>query len=243
MKIKFAGKIAFTFLILVMSGKSYGQFDSVAVAILDSMSDGISRLETCSFRIYTEYDIESDQYGLITHSESGDVFLKGPDKLFINKKGDKGHKEIFYNGNTFLVYSFDKNQYASVDIRLNLIELIDSVSRRFNVEFPGADVLYPDFTDDVLENSENLVFLGLTLVSDYECYHIAGVQKDFTFQLWITADGKYLPLKMTLDYINLPGNPRYRAVYLDWKTDIPIEDSKFEFNAPAGSQKIKIIDK
>lgn len=234
-------KLVFTFLILIISGKSYAQFDSIAVAILDSMSDRINRLETCSFRIYTEYDIESDDYGLITHSESGNVYLKGPDKLFIDKKGDKGHKEFFYNGNTFLVYSFDKNQYASVELKLNLIELIDSISRTFNVEFPGADVLYPDFTDDVLENSQNLVYLGLTLVSETECYHIAGVQNDFTFQLWISADGNYIPVKMSLVYTNRPGNPRYRAVYMDWKPDVPIDDSKFEFIAPAGAQKIKII--
>lgn len=243
MNIKLFKKLIFTILFLIIAGKSYAQFDSIAVAILDSMSDGISRLETCSFKIYTEYDIESDEYGLITHSEISDVYLKGPDKLYINKKGDKGHRDFFYNGNTFLVYSHDKNHYASVDVKLNIIDLIDSVSRHFNVEFPGADVLYPDFTDDVLENSQNLIYLGLTLVSDIECYHIAGVQTNFTFQLWISADGKYLPVKMSLDYINRPGSPRYRAVYMDWKPDVPIEDSKFEFTAPAGAQKIKIKSK
>ncbi|MBV6480181.1 MAG: hypothetical protein HGGPFJEG_03033 [Ignavibacteria bacterium] len=241
--LKKSGVIIIFFIFFTNGANAFAQFDSIAIAILDSMTDGISRLETCNFKIYTEYDIQSDKYGLITHSEIGDVYLKGPDKLFINKKGDKGHKEFFYDGNTFLVYSFDKNQYASTELKLNLIELIDSISRQFNVEFPGADVLYPDFTDNILENSQNLVYLGLTLINDIECYHIVGVQEEFTFQLWITADGNYLPVKISLDYINKPNNPRYRAVYLDWKSDIPLEDSMFVFKVPAGATKIKIVNK
>lgn len=243
MKYKLFRNLVFVFLILIISGKSYGQFDSIAVAILDSMSDRISQLETCSFRFYTEYDINSDEYGLITHSESGNVFLKGPDKLYIDKKGDKGHKSIYYNGKSFLVYSFDKNQYASVPAELRLIDLIDSISSYYGVEFPGADVFYPDFTDDILEHSTNLLFLGITMVVDSECYHIAGVQNDMNFQMWITADGQYIPMKMTIDYTKKAGTPRYRIVFLDWKSDEEMNDSKFEFVEPPGAQKITISKK
>jgi len=227
--------------VIAFAGKSYSQYDTVAVAILDSMSDRISKLETCSFKYYSEFDKVSEEYGLITHSEFGTFYLKGPDKLYIEKKGDRGHNKFFYNGNIFLLYSVNKNQYASLMTSMTLIEFIDSVSSYYGVEFPGVDVFYPDFVDNILENSNNLISLGLTMVGEQECYHIAGTADDMTFQFWITSDGKYLPMKMMIDYILKPQTPRYRIVYADWKLDEPLNDVMFEFTPPLDAVKIKII--
>lgn len=225
----------------VFAGKSYGQYDSIAVAILDSMSNEISKLESCSFKFFSEYDIPNDEFGLITHSESGTVYLKGPDKMLIEKKGDKGHKNFYYNGNAFLLYSFDKNQYATVPASMSNIELIDSLSSLYGVEFPGADILYPDFVDNLLETSNNLIYLGLTSVGDKECYHIAGARDDMTFQFWIDADKYSLPVRMSLVYITKPESPRYSIVFTDWKLNENIDDTMFEFSVPSGAQLIKLI--
>lgn len=225
----------------IFTGKSYGQYDSIAVAILDSMSNEISQLETCSFRFFSEYDIPNDEFGLITHSESGTVYLKGPDRMFIEKKGDKGHKQFYYNGKSFLLYSFDKNQYAATPASISLIDLIDSLSNYYGVEVPGADILYPDFVDDLLETSNNLIYLGLTLAGDTECYHIAGAKDDITFQIWIRADDHLLPEKISIVYITKPENPKYTILFKDWKLNEIIEDSVFEFSLPAGAQLIKLI--
>lgn len=224
-----------------IAGKSNAQYDSIAVAILDSMSDKISLLETCSFNYDSEYDIPSSEYGLITHSESGTVYLKGPDKLFIEKKGDKGHKQFYYDGENFLLYSFDKNQYASVKSEMSLIELVDSVSSYYGVDFPGTDIFYPDFVDNILATSNNLVYLGLALIEDTECYHISGAADDMTFQFWINTQQPGLPLKMSIDYIDKPERPRYSIRFSDWKLDEYINDTKFEFIVPADAQLIKII--
>ncbi|HRB00855.1 MAG TPA: DUF2092 domain-containing protein [Ignavibacteria bacterium] len=221
--------------------KSYSQFDSLAISILDSMSDRISELETCSFKYYSEFDKNSEEYGMVTHSEFGKVFLKGPDKLFIEKKGDKGHNKIFYNGNLFLLYSIDKNRYASMPTTMTLIEFIDSVSSTYGVEFPGADVFYPDFVDHILENSDNLICLGLTMVGEKESYHIAGTKEDITFQIWVSSDGKFQPLKMMIDYILKPDTPRYRIVFADWIQDEILNDDMFEFTPPIDAEKIKLI--
>ena len=46
--------------ITAISEKSYAQYDSIAVAILDSVSDKIGVLETCSFRFDSEFDISNN---------------------------------------------------------------------------------------------------------------------------------------------------------------------------------------
>ena len=227
--------------ITAFTAKSYAQYDSIAVAILDSVSDKVSLLETCSFKFDSEFDISSSEFGLITHTESGHIYLKGPDKLCIERKGDRGHRKFFYDGKTYSLYSFDKNQFASGPATISIIELIDSLSSYYGVEVPGADIFYPDFVDNILATSNNLVFLGITLIEDTECYHIAGATDDMTFQFWIKTDPPGLPFKMSIVYINKTEKPRYSIRFSDWKLDEEISDSTFEFSAPEGAKQIKLI--
>ncbi|MCU0373231.1 MAG: DUF2092 domain-containing protein [Ignavibacteria bacterium] len=243
-------KIIFTaFLLLTLSfsaipGKSYSQIDTLAVAILDSMSNNIGELETCSFRFALDYDIFSENYGMITHSDAGTIFLKGPDKILMERQGDKGHKKFFYNGKTCSLYSFDRNNYATIPAPPTIIETIDSISNAYGVEFPAADVFYPDFVDDLLDVSDRMIYLGLTMTGIIECYHVAGVTDDFTYQLWImTEKDNYTPVKLSIVYDKKPGKPRYSALYYDWKLNPELDDAMFEFSPPAGSEEITILKK
>jgi len=227
--------------ITAVTANSYAQYDSIAVAILDSMSDKVSVLETCSFRFNSEFDISNSEFGLITHSESGNIYLKGPDKMCIERKGDKGHRKFFYDGKTYSLYSFDKNQFASAPATISIIELVDSLSSYYGVEVPGIDIFYPDFVDNILATSNNLVFLGSVRIDNTDCYHIAGAADDMTFQFWIETEPPGLPVKMSIVYINKPEKPRYSIRFSDWKLNEEISDSVFEFTAPEGAKKIKLI--
>ena len=227
-------------LMTFFAGLSFAQYDTIAITVLDSLSYKIDELETCSFRFDTEFDIPSEEYGLITHSESGIMFLKAPNRMHVEKKGDNGHKEFFSDGKSFSLYSHDKNQYATLQSTMNLIDFIDSVSSYYGVEFPGVDVFFPDFVDNILATSDNLVFLGLGMAGKTECYHIAGVRDDMTFQYWISADGKYLPMKLSIVYTTRKGNPQYRLVYSDWKLNEYIDESRFTFIVPEGASLTKI---
>lgn len=228
-------------LFTTITSKSYAQYDSIAIAILDSVSDKISLLETCSYDFDSEYDISNKEYGLITHTEIGTVYLKGPDKLSIERKGDRGHRRFFYDGKTYSLYSFDKNQYATAPATMSIIELVDSLSSYFGVEVPGIDIFYPDFVDNLLATSNNLIFLGNTVIEEKNCYHIAGATDDMTYQFWIKIDSPGLPLKMSIVYINKPEKPRYAIRFLNWKLNEDINDSTFVFSAPEGSKQIKLI--
>lgn len=232
--------VAVLMITALSSGRTFAQYDTIAVSILDSMSLNIGELESCSFSFSSEFDIFSEQYGLITHGEIGSVTLKAGNKMLVEKKGDKGHKVFCSDGKSFTVYSYDKNQYARIPSEISLIEFIDSVSSYYGIDFPGTDVFYPDFVDNLLETSDNLVYLGLSLTGGAECYHVAGVRDDMTFQFWITSDGSYLPMKMSLVYINSTGNPRYSIMYSDWKLNNVTDDSVFSFKVPEGANKINL---
>jgi len=225
--------------ILFCSSISYSQYDSVAVVLLDKMSEKLNNTKSASFTSYAEFDKQSPNSGLITHSEEAKVYLRGPDKIHVSYKGDNGQKSYYYNGKTFTYYSLTNNQYSVIEAPATNIETIDLLHNDYGMEFPVADFLYPGFVDDLISNSKNLIYLGVTDIDGKEASHIAGIgiHDKMSYQFWI-YNQTFLPAKVKIVYLDLPGNPQYECKYINWDTDIVLQDSMFEFQIPTGSKKV-----
>ncbi len=251
--------ITFFLLILLLAGQTNAQtkkqggvmtkaqtpqvrrIDTVAVAVLDRMSAVIGELGSCTVTIKSNYDITSKELGLIKHSDEEQLFLHGPNKLLVKSEGDRGSRDFYFDGSKLTYYSMDKNQYGQIEASMSLVEMIDTVSKLYGIEFPAADFLYPSFVDDILTESQELVYLGLTKVDGKECYHIAGKGSDKTFQFWISSDAYCLPLKMVIVYTNREMNPQYEAVLTDWQVNPTLPDALFSFAIPHRAQRIKLV--
>lgn len=233
--------ILVTFSIIAFnSGLLFSQIDSAAIAILDNMNDFVTGLESCSFEIKTEYDIYSSRLGLVKHSDIAEVFMNAPDKIFVRKKGDSGQREYYCDGKTFTYYSVNSKIYAQVPSMPTIIETIDTISENYGVEFPAADIFYPDLVDELLENSDNISYLGITEIEGKECFHIAGTNDELTYQVWVMNDKNYLPAKLAIVYTNKPGTPQYSAVFRNWSINPVLQDSMFNFKVPSDAVKTVI---
>ncbi len=217
------------------------RIDTVAVAILDKMSAMIGDLGSCSVTIKSNYDVTSKELGLIKHSDEEHLYLHGPNKLLLKSEGDRGSRDFYFDGKTLTYYSPDKNQYGQIEAPVSLVEMIDSVNKVYGIEFPAADFLYPTFVDDILDDSKELVYLGLTKVDGKECYHIAGRGTDKLFQFWIADDAYTLPVKMVLVYTNKEMNPQYEAVLSDWQVNPNLPGAIFQFDIPHKARKVKMV--
>ena len=233
----------FLVFICLLSGRVGAQtskFDTVAVSILDRTSQMIGDLASCTATVNSSYDVSSHELGLVKHSDVEHVYIGGTDKLLVRSEGDKGSRNLLYNGKTLSYYSVDKNQFSEVAVPGTVMEMIDQMNKNYGIVFPMADFLYPTFVDDLLAEANNLVYLGMTKVNGKDCFHIAGTSKDKSFQFWIADDAYYLPVKMVIVYTNKPMNPQYEAMYSDWQINPNLPASLFEFRAPPNARKIKL---
>ena len=216
------------------------KIDTMAVSILDRMSSTIGELSSCSVTAKTNYDVSSQELGLVKHSDEQHVYIDGPDKLLVKSEGDKGNHYVIYNGKTLSYYSLDKNHYSETPVPSSIVDMIDHMNKTYGIVFPLADFLYPGFVDDILAESSDLILLGMTKVDGKDCYHIAGTAKDKTYQFWISDGPFYLPVKMVIVHTNKPLNPQFEATYCDWQINPNLPGGIFEFKAPPGAKKIKL---
>lgn len=236
-------KILLFFIGITFSLQSWTQtprVDTVAVMILNRMSDVIGDLHSCSFTLKSSADEQDQEFGLVKHTGTSDVYMTGPDKMLVHAYGDKGHRGFWYNGSQFVYYSFDENNYAIVDAPPDIISTIDAINQDYGVEFPAADFFYPTFTDDILGQFATIVYLGKKKIDNQECFQILATNKDLSVQFWIANDAFNLPQKFIIIYKN-EGNKQYEATFSNWQLNPETPVSIFEFMPPPKATEIAIM--
>jgi hypothetical protein len=214
--------------------------DTAAILVLDRMSDMIGSLTSCSYTLRTSHDVQDPDHGTITRLDEHKVYMTGPDRLHVNSTGEKGHRGYWYNGSQVSYYSFTENNYGFMEAPDNIMATIEEVHTKYGVDFPAADFFYPTFTDDLIEQSSRIDYLGTVQIKDQECFRIVARGKDQSVQLWIANDATFLPMKFIITD-HTQGNAQYHGTFADWEINPDLPMQLYEFNPPPGASRLRII--
>lgn len=216
--------------------------DSTAIFILDKMSDIIGDLESVSFNMESSIDQFDSTNNIETLYSQSNVKMVGPDKLLAITNGDRGNHGFWYNGSYLSYYSYDENNYVTLEAPDNILVMIDSMHMAYDFKFPAADFFYPSFTDDIMQQFDTVKYAGKRMVDGQECFYITGNNTDTSVQLWVSNDSYILPKKIVIIYKN-EGNRRYEATFTNWELNPNIPVSIFEFIPSPNSKLISIMSK
>lgn len=219
------------------------KYDPMAILLLDKMSDVIGDLSSCSYTLDVSHDEYHHEFGMFKQLVRSEVYMVGPDKMIVDSWSAKGHRQFWYNGMEFGYFDYEEMNYGLVQAPGNIISMIDSIHAFYNYDFPAADFFYPAFTDDLIENSDRIFFLGRTSVGGESCYAILSTGKEFNTQIWIGSDSYHLPLKYVITYHTQNGSPQYEATFSDWRLNLNIPQSMFNFLPPPGANEVRLFSK
>ncbi len=226
--------LLFSFLLMSCTSKDKGEYDTRAIEALDKMSETIGDLSACSYTL-DSYVVKSDSTEINTLN---DVYMRGPDKMYINTEGTNGHKGYWYNGKRLVYYSYDKDAYATGDAPDNIIKAIEFLNEKYNIIFPAADFFYPDLTDDILDNFDTVLFVGDVTVDETLCTSILATNDEKTLQIWIAKETN-LPYKMVFES-NLDNGTYYEGTFSNWRINPTLPDVLFDFEPSENSTKIEL---
>lgn len=218
------------------------QIDSAAVYILDRMADIIGELEAVSFSLESATDRLDDNQRIETRYNSSHVSMQGPDKMVYQRFGNKGKYGFWFNGSYASLYSFNENNYVTLETHGNIIEMMDDLHTRFDFQFPAADFFYPSFTDDILADFNTLEYLGKTQVDGEDCFYLRATNENMHFQLWISSSKWTLPKRFIIIQKG-DQNLRFESVFKDWDINPNLPNTMFEFLPPPKSKLIDIMEK
>lgn len=219
------------------------KYDTLAILIIDRMTDVIGDLESCSFKLNVANDVDEPSKGLVKRFTDFDVYMSGPDKMLVIARGYKGHREMWYNGDQMAYYSFDENNYGTIKTPRNIINTIDSLNDLYDIEFPAADFFYPAFTDDLLQSSDSLRFLGLANIGGKQYFDVMSFGKQMNVEFWINNDAYNLPARFAITYKNKESRPQYLGIFSEWQVNPKLPAVMFNFLPPPGATKVRMMSK
>lgn len=208
------------------------------------MSDVIGELKSCSFQVEVVHDVADRGSGLLlTQFVEHSVYMVGPNKMTIDSRLDSGRRGYWYDGDTMTYYSYSENNFGRVEAPKTIIAAIDAINRDYGVDFPAADFFYPTFTDDLIEESDSVQYVGLKDIDGRSCFHIVATSASRRTQLWISNDVFKLPLRYAVTHLDQKELPRYMATFSDWKLNPDLPESMFEFTPPQSANELTLVPK
>jgi hypothetical protein len=167
--------------------------------------------------------------------------VQRPSGLRAELRTDRKQRDYVFNGKTLTVYAPRMKYYATVAAPPTIREMLDTAVRRYDLEFPVADLFLWGTDRAAVDSIKASAYVGPAKVAGRDCDHFAFRQSEVDWQLWIERGDRPLPCKLVITSITLPTRPEYSAV-LTWDLSPKIEASAFNFVPPKDAHAIKLQD-
>lgn len=209
--------------------------------ILKGMGDFLKNQKEFSVNADVTFDLVEPTGEKIQYSATNSFVIHRPDKIYAQTVGDIGEKKFWYDGKGITLLDVDKNVYAQEKAPADIDSTLDHLMEDYGFSLPLADFVFSDPYSDLIENVEDGYYVGLHNVRGMKCNHLAFVQDNLDWQLWVNQGREPVPCKMVITYKDVPGLPQYTAVLTDWNFGIKEPDSKFEAGSLEGAEKIEFL--
>ncbi len=217
------------------SRSSNKYLEKEAIDALDKTTETIGNLTSVSLRMVNE-STENVDGGTIDHLRQSDVYLRGNNNLYIYTTYDDVRRGYWFDGDTLSVFRFDENMYDATPAPSTTLTMIDSLHKRFKIDFAAADVFYPTLTDDMIAHFDSIFYLGAIDVNGISCIGVNAVNPNLSATIFVD-ESTNLPVQLELYYRGTRMGEKYISFYQDWQLNPKLAEEMFKFSPPVGAKK------
>ena len=212
--------------------------DPRADQVLRAMATLLASTKSFAFEAEERFDeIPSGQpRTLLTNVRR--VAIQRPNRLAADAEGDTLSRSVWFDGQNFSVYDRAQNTYAGIPTAGSIDTALDTLSDKYDVSVPLADLLYSDPYAVLTEDVTYSRYLGLHRAAGVLCHHLVFAQSTIEWQIWIDAGEQPLVRQLAISYVREPGEPQYLATLTKWKLSPNIPENIFHFDPPDGATRV-----
>jgi hypothetical protein len=205
--------------------------------LLIRMGDEIAGLQSYSLSGDAYADARLDEGLIIEHASQATLRVRKPDSVRITNTTSEDVKELYFASGVLTVYTQSRNFYGQTEIPEGAVAALDYAVNEIGVDAPMLDFVSGDVAERFLANATDIQYLGTSLIRGKIYEHVAIRTPEIDIQLWIAAEGRPLPGKMSLSAKWDGGSPR-TVIFMDWNTNPDFPDGAVHFDPPKGATKI-----
>lgn len=216
--------------------------DEKADQLMKEMSNSLKSLDQFKLQSKGYFEVIDSTGKKVRYDNSGQIFVKRPDKIKVLRSGEKTDLEFYCDGNKIALYGKKTKYYATSDATQTLNETFDKIKDRLNIELPATDLLYTDVYDGLMQDVMSGKYIGKEMAGGTKCEHLYFTGKEIDWEIWIEDSDRKLPRKYVIISKDLEGMPKSSIEISDWDIKEKFEDKMFTFVPPKGAMQIQFLE-
>jgi hypothetical protein len=218
------------------------KIDEKSKKIMMDMDKYLTGLNEFSFQSNGYFEVVDSASGKKEQiNNSGELFVKRPNKIKVQRKGEKADLVFYCDGMQVTMYGKKLNYYSSAPVTGNLDDILDKIGEKFNISLPASDLLYTDVYEGLMQDVVSGKYMGKEKMANVTCDHLSFIGKEVDWQIWVEEGEKKLPRKYLIISKQIEGKPEASIEIAEWKTDLKLDDKMFTFTPPKGAQKVDFL--
>jgi hypothetical protein len=216
--------------------------DPRAEQILRSMSEYLEAEKQFTVRADIDFDDVLPTGQKVQYSAVENITLRRPNRVYVEYEGDLGAKRLWYDGKRLTVLDGDENVYAAAAMPDKIDAALDRLLGKHGFSPPLSDLLYSEPYDVLHPRIQFGLYLGLHMVDGVRCHHLAFVDKNIDWQIWIEDGAQIVPRKVVITYTSVSGSPQFEARLSDWDFGTRPADVLFTPMLPRDAVQLEFVD-
>jgi len=213
--------------------------DPRADQLLRQMTDYLASLQSFRVRSSAVDEVVTNAGQKLQVASSSMVSVRRPDRLRSEQIGAKNGLAFWYDGQNMTLACKADGAYATVPAPANLDATIDKARKQFQIDAPGADLLYSHPYAILTEQVTGGQFIGKETVDGVATNHLAFTGEEVDWQIWIQDGAQPLPLRYVITSKTVKGQPEFEVRMSQWEPKAQLGDDVFAFQAPASAKQVK----
>ncbi|MDA2919900.1 DUF2092 domain-containing protein [Desulfobacterota bacterium AH_259_B03_O07] len=201
--------------------------DQRADSLLKEMSYFLGSKLNYTFKAEIMFDNILSSGRKVQYSAEEKVFVQKPNKVYIEYISDLGGKKFWYDGNNLTLLDPISGLYSKVKVPNSIDQAFDEIWDEYEYSPPFSELLFVNPYKAMTENVKAGIYVGSSKVFGVQCQHLAFIENNLDWQIWIEEGQRKIPRKMVITYKTIPGSPQLIAILKDWIFDQSF--SKFVF--------------
>ena len=209
--------------------------------LMRSMSDTLANSKTFSFETNERIEVIAPSGEKRAIHFTRKVTVRRPNALFfeLDRAGDTPLEiSAYYDGRTLSLSEKPDGTWAQTPGPATLDEMLDYVIRQFGLPVPIGDVVYSSPYDAFIGPSTRGGLVARETIDGVRCAKLDYADAFVELRIWLPASGPALPRRLEIVYKQAPTPLVTQLNFTSWKLDVPVNDTMFAFQPPAGGNAI-----
>lgn len=216
--------------------------DPQVTEIVQNMSYFLGSKDEYTFKAEIMFDQLVNSNRKIQYSAEEKVYLKKKGNMTIEYVSDIGGYKLWFDSGQITVLELPTNLYSTATLPATIDQALIALKDKYNFSPALSDFLFINTFRTLTQNVISGSYFGTSKVFGVRCDHLAFVQQDIDWQLWIEVGKRKIPRKLVITYKELPGQPQFIAIMRDWVIEKPITGFAFKADIPKVSQKTEMSE-